>query len=152
MGDSISGSSEKPLWEGCGGARIYEVFATKCRNKIFTGNQNYRKRFIENQFPREDVKFWAYWNHSFDMHLSCGSVYLVSFLSSLRALGPSLGSSCFHRWPWHLFFCHLTTAQRGNYQDLSHKGEGEGACSHAHNLQKFAAVGQQLQWLMFYSM
>ena len=28
---------------------------------------------------------------------------------------------------------------KGEYQDISHKGEGGGACSHAHTLQKFAA-------------
>ena len=28
---------------------------------------------------------------------------------------------------------------KGEYQDISHKGEGGDACSHAHILQKFAA-------------
>jgi len=36
----------------------------------------------------EDVKVWAYWNLSFDVHLSCGPVF-VSFLSFLP-----------HLWEW----------------------------------------------------
>lgn len=33
----------------------------------------------------------------------------------------------------------LPQSGKGEYQDISNKGEGRGACSHAHILQKFAA-------------
>ena len=43
---------------------------------------------IKNRFTE---KQWVYWNRSFDMHLS-GRPVFVSFLSSLRAHRPILGS------------------------------------------------------------
>ena len=69
------------------------------------------------------------------------SLLWYAFLSSLGAQWLTLESSCSHRRPWHLSFCPLTTAQRGKgeYQDISHKGEGGGAGCHAHILQKFSA-------------
>ena len=74
------------------------------------------------------------------MHLSCGPTLFVSFLSSLRAHWPTLGSGCSHRRQWHLLFCPPTTAQeavfqsvlkyhpkeeKGDYQDKSHKVKGK---------------------------
>ena len=68
------------------------------------GSRN--KRFTENPFLWEDVKFCTYWNRSLDMHLSCGPGFLCL----------PLGSGCSHRRPGHLLFCPLPTAQEAGFQ------------------------------------
>ena len=50
----------------------------------------------------EDVKVWVYWNHSFDMHLSCGPVFFCFFPEFLQG-------SLAHPWEW-LFLLMIVTS------------------------------------------
>ena len=84
---------------------------------------------------------WAYWKHSFDM---------LSWISS-RLTGPPLEVACSQITPFVLSTnCSpggsisesskvLPQRGKGEYQDISQKGEVGGACSYAPILQKFAA-------------
>ena len=128
-----------------GGASIQEF----CNKGKVVGTKDLQKtRFTENQFLWEDAKVWAYWSPSSTSPMDW-SLLLSSVPSGLA--GPFLGVTVFT----DIFcFVHLTAAQeavfqraliycpkeeRGTYQDLTHKGDGGGACSHAYILQKFAA-------------
>ena len=79
--------------------------------------------------------------------LSCGPIFFVAF--------PPLGMTALEDDHDSVCFVCLTTAQvavfqtalniapkrkRGEYQDISEKGEGGGACSHAHILQSLLLV------------
>ena len=97
--DSISGSPEKAL----GGGEAGSWDRSFCNKGKVVGTKGLQiTRFTENQFLWENVRVWAYWNLFFDIHLSYGPVF-VSFLSSLRAHQPTLGSAWSHR-------CHLLSA------------------------------------------
>lgn len=71
-------------------ARLYEFLQQRegSRNKRFTDNRMYQKRVIENQFLREEVNVWAYWNHSFDM---------AQLWANLLCCFPTLGNDCTRR-------------------------------------------------------
>ena len=104
--------------------------------------------FTEKQFLWEDVKVWAYWNHSFVLHLSCGPVVVPSEFPQ---------GSLAHPWGW-LFSQTAVTSfvvpthyspggrisdssfqrGKGREQDLSPKGDEGGACRLAHIWHKFA--------------
>lgn len=93
LGDSISGSPEKLLTGGEVGARIYKFLQQREGSR----NKRFMEKDLQKKFLWEDVKVWAHWNPSFDMHLSYGPVFYVSFLSSLAAHQPTLGSDCIDR-------------------------------------------------------
>ena len=141
-GDSITSSPKKLLWrEEIRSKHIWVLQQREgSRGKRFTDNQIYSKR----------CKGLGFWNHSFDIHLSSGPVFL--FLS-LRAHWPALGSSCSHMTVTS-FILSINSSpggsildsseippqrEKGDYQDITYKGERGGACSHTRILQKFAA-------------
>lgn len=82
-----------------GGDRVYKSF---CNKGSVLGKKKYLQKtrftetdFIENQFQWEDIKVWAYWNDSFDMHLSHKPVFFISFLNFPQG-SPG------HPWGWLL--------------------------------------------------
>ena len=52
------------------------------------------------------------------MHLSCGPVFFVSFLISLRLTGPPLGVTVLTDSPDTFCFVHLTAAQEAVFQKV----------------------------------
>ena len=127
----------------------YVSFCSK--GKVVGTKDLQRTRFTENQVRWEDVKVWAYWNHSL-------LESLVLLWASLLCCFPEFPQgSLTHPWGW-LFSQTAVTSfvvpthyspggrisdssfqrGKGREQDLSPKGDEGGACRLAHIWHKFA--------------
>ena len=155
-GDRISDSPEKPLQEARGEASVYEFLQQRegIRNKTFTENHIYRKPVSMGQ--RSGLSGITPLIGTSAVGQS--SLFLSWVPSGLTS--PPLGVSAFTEDCDIFCFVHLTTAQeagrqigltccpkeeRGKeYHDMSHKGEGGGACSQAHALQSLLLVSRRL--------
>ena len=82
LGDTLSDDSEELFQRSSGGDRIYRsLFENKTKEKKMHGqtsedhfssqkNQTLKLMIVELLYIWEDVRVWAHWNHSFDMHVS----------------------------------------------------------------------------------
>ena len=129
-GHSISDNSERLLWGGKGGARIYRSF----QNKI-PGNWNIRRSLLikENQifqvknlvlfYVWEAASVRAHWNHSFDMHLS----YLGPVSVFSRTLGEQEGGLWCTNWIAATFFVYWYGRQYFSLMFLSERSSHWGS-------------------------
>ena len=90
LGGGLSDCSDRLLWRGKAGARVYRSFCDKDQvagiSKDYCSFKKTRHLKFKNSvlvYVWEDARLWVHWNHTFDVHLSSLWPASCSFLSQV---------------------------------------------------------------------
>ena len=114
LGGGLSDCSERLLWRGKGGARVYRSFCDK--DQVAGTSKDYcsfkKTRYLKFKnlvlfYVWEGARLWAHWNQAFDAHLSYLGPASCSFRSQVPS-GLTVWAAAVACWLWHSLFTEMT--------------------------------------------
>ena len=114
LGGGLSDCSDRLLWRGKAGARVYRSFCDKDQvagiSKDYCSFKKTRHLKFKNSvlvYVWEDARLWVHWNHTFDVHLSSLWPASCSFLSQVPS-GLTVRAAAVASRLWHSLFTEMT--------------------------------------------